>query len=399
MKRCLMSVACRILLAVAVFVVVGCGGNKPSKPEAVTYYPPAPDPPRLQFLTSFSNAGDLIGDGKEGQSSFLEFIVGTEDDQTAAAEIRKPYGLAMRDGKIYICDIGAGAVHVIDLKGKTHSRLGKRGQLKNPVNITFAPDGTAYVCDTQRHQVAVFNARDQFVKYLGDPKQCMPIDLAILGDELIVADVAGGEVEVWSKEGKFLELLAKKGKLPGQLLMPTNLAIGLDGHIFVTDTGSSIVNVYNRKGSYLRSIGAPGDRPGFFARPKGLAMDAKGVIYVADSHWQNVQLFAPTGGLLLYFGGVSAKPWGLGLPAGLAIDTTCLPMLRSYVDKDFEPEYLLFLANQYGKNKICIYAFGKSRTAKYTEVKHTLKATIPPPPKPAKKFEAPKKPAEAPATP
>ena len=56
----------------------------------------------------------------------------------------------------------------------------------------------------------------------------------------------------------------------------------------------------------------------------------------------------------------------MGMPAGLAIDATSLSAFRSYVDKDFIPEYLLFVANQFGKHKIGVYAFGRSTKADYT---------------------------------
>jgi sugar lactone lactonase YvrE len=301
----------------------------------------------------------------ERRSSFADFIVGQE--ASTEGEITAPYGLAARDGKVYICDLGNHTVHVVDMARKAYAKLGGSKLLQNPVNITIAADGTKYVCDTGLRKVVVFDAEDRFLRFLGDPAKCTPSALAVYGGELYVADVGGAEVEVWAMDGKLKRVIARKGTGPADLHMPTNIAIGPGGRVFVSDTVASTINVYDTKGDYLGSVGAPGDSPGFFARPKGIAIDPAGRIYAADAQWEIVQLFAPDGQLLLFFGGGGPDPQGMGMPAGLAIDATSLPAFRSYVDKDFVPEYLLFVANQFGKHKIGVYAFGRSTKADYSK--------------------------------
>ncbi len=347
-------------LSVTMLLALGCDGQGGAGPTV--FYPQAPDPPRLQFLMSFSDPAQWA---RPRRSSFSDFIVGTEKGKQGM--IRGPYGLAARDGKLYICDLGAHRVHVIDMINKTYKLLGKPGQIRNPVNITLGPDGTKYVCDTQLGRVLVYNAADKLVKTLGDPRTCIPSDLAIMGRELLVADIAGAELEVWDRDGKFLRIIAGKGKEPGQLSMPANIEIGPGDRIFVSDTMASIINVYSRTGKYIGSVGMPGDRPGYFARPKGIAIDDAGRIYVADAQWEIVQLFAPTGKLLMFFGGASGAVTGMGMPAGLVIDRSMMPVFQKYVDEDFEAEYLLFVANQFGEHKIGVYAFGQSKTADYSQ--------------------------------
>jgi hypothetical protein len=94
-------------------------------------------------------------------------------------------------------------------------------------------------------------------------------------------------------------------------------------------------------------------------------------VFVADAQWEVVQVFSPGGQLLMFFGGVSDKPDGMGMPAGIAIDRTSLAAFSHLVDEDFEAEYLLFVSNEFGKNKIGVYAFGKSRTADYSPTKRS----------------------------
>lgn len=377
------SFVCRLLLILVLSLAFGCGNEVKPPDEPKIFYPKAPDLPRLQFLTSFSNTGGWASPANdEGGFSLLDFVLGTKAGAADFdVEIDMPYGLGVRDGKLYVCDVGIKVVHVIDMKNRAYKRLGNKRILKNPVNITFAPDGTAYVCDTGISRVAVFDKEDKFVKYLGSARYCAPMDVAIRGDELIVANVRKTTIEAWGKDGKIHDELAKGGELPGQLTRPTNVAVAPDGRIFVADTGASVVNVHDREGTYLRSFGAPGDRPGFFARPKGIAIDDEGIVYVVDAQWQNVQMFAPSGGFLLLFGGASNKRGGMSIPACVIIDKTMMPLFERYIDPDFKAEYLLFMSNQYGANKVAVYAYGKSRTGKYIPVKHAPGATTAPAPK------------------
>ncbi len=351
-----MSTSCRLASfltfgALLLLALTGC--NKPEGQEAnLIFYPPPPDIPRLQFLVSFSSAEHWI----ERRSSFRDFVTGASGEERG--DIKNPYGMAISNGKLYICDLGSKLVHVIDMANKAYDVLGAPGQVKNPVNITIDSDGTKYVCDTNKRRVVVFDANDKFVRDIGDPSSCVPIDLAIWKDKLFVVDIKGAEVEVWSRDGSLLSTISSKGRGPTQLRMPTNLEIGPNGHVYVVDTELTIVKEFDQAGKFIRTYGAPGDRPGYFARPKGIAIDPEGRIYVADSQWEVVQVFAPDGQLLLYFGGATPGPEGMGLPAGLIIDKTSLEVFRSLIDKEFKAEYLLLVANQFGVNKIAVYAYG-----------------------------------------
>ena len=345
-------------LALAVALLTGCGGGKQAE-RPLVFYPPPPDAPRLQYLLT-------ITDAKEWQarpsSSFADFIVGSAKTAESPTELKSPYGVAMRNGKIYVCDLGQMRVHVIDVVNKRYTTLGTRDQVAKPANITIDADGTKYVCDAGRQQVLVFDAEDQFVRAMDDPKRCTgPISVAVWKDELYVADALGGKIEVWTKDGQLKRTISSKGKGPPQLSRPSCVAFGPQGHLFVTDMELAVVKEFDTEGKYIKSIGMPGDRPGYFARPKGLAIDPVGRLYVADSQWDKIQIFTPEGQLLLFFGESSPLPHGMVTPTGVAIDATSIEAFRKYVNKDFEPEYLVLVTNQFGANRLIIHAFGHAK--------------------------------------
>ena len=51
-------------------------------------------------------------------------------------------------------------------------------------------------------------------------------------------------------------------------------------------------------------------------------------------------------------------PGAFVLPSTLAVDKTSIPYFQEFVHPDFDVEYLLFVANQYGNHLVNVYAFG-----------------------------------------
>ena len=103
------------LACVTVLALLGLAGcQQPVSEKRDTgpvFFPPPPSQPRLQFLTSYS--------GKEVSSttkrSFLETYVLGDTSTVPQGVIAQPYGLAIHNGKIYVCDVGTNNIKVIDI--------------------------------------------------------------------------------------------------------------------------------------------------------------------------------------------------------------------------------------------------------------------------------------------
>jgi DNA-binding beta-propeller fold protein YncE len=347
------------LAAASILLVAGCASQpKTAVTDSHVYYPEPPAPPRIQFLTSFSDGQHWVSQSK---SSFAEWVVGEDTKAKTSTGFESPYGVAIHNKKLYICDVALNKVHIVDLATRAYSVLGPADRIRNPVNLTIDADGTKYLCDTSVRKILVFDPNDRLITEIGETTSWMPIDCAIKGDELYITDTTGGKVEVYSKQGRHLRTISEKGMGPDQLTNPTNLEVGPDGRLYVVDTFLQIVKVFNpADGAFVGSIGGPGANIGSFARPKGIAIDSSGAVYVTDAQWDVVQIFNPDGQLLATFGAPGKFPYSLGLPAGIIIDKTTVDIFEPYLAKDFKPEYLLFVVNQFGKHKIGVFAFGKN---------------------------------------
>jgi DNA-binding beta-propeller fold protein YncE len=350
----------RLPVIFAACMVLGLAGGcatKSAAPKTYTFFPPAPDEPRIQFLTVFNSDLDL-GRGH----SFEDYITGVT---TTTQPLIKPYGVAVYDGKVFVCDTVAGNIQVFDFKARRSSYFAPAGEGKFqlPINITIDRDGTRYVADTGRCQVLIYRADGTFLEAIGKKDEMRPSDVAITADRLYVADLLNHCVKVYGKaDHKLLFAIPAEGQSKdGRLLSPTNLALDQPhNRLLVSDTGGNTVQIYDLDGKYLRGIGRAGVAAGMFARPKGVAVDRQGIAYVADAAMQVVQLFDMEGRLLMYFAQSGASTQGEAiLPAAVKVDYDNLGYFQKFVAPGRQIDYLIFVISQFGSQKVSVYGFLK----------------------------------------
>jgi len=340
----------------------GCASAPETDDNQPIYYPPLPNPPRIQFLKTFTTKDDL---GKQ-TSAFADFVAGGEQKETGLIE--KPYGVAIHDGKIYVVDTRGPGYGVFDLTLKQfHFVAGNgAGVMRKPINITIDADGTKYVTDTGRNQVLVYGKDDRFIRAYGKEKQFKPSDVALINDQIYVADVGNHKIHVLDRAtGKTIRQFSKGGSKPGELFHPTNLAVSPDKTLFVADTSNYRIQEFSTDGKYLRHFGSVGSGLGKFARPKGIAIDQESRLYVVDAAFENVQVLNTDGKLLLFFGAPGDRRSDINLPTKVVIDYANAALFQQFAAPDFQIEYVILVASQFGVNKVNVYGFGKMRGLEY----------------------------------
>ena len=344
--------------------LAGCATVNTNAPVASgpVFYPPLPNAPRIQHLTTIASERDL---NPLAAGGFAQFILG---DEPGGQQLRQPYGVAMFDGKLYVADSKAPGLAIFDLVRRQFSLVtgSGNGRMKRPINVTIDSDGTKFVTDTGQNQILVYDQADRFVTAFGREGQFKPVDTAISGDRLFVADIQHHQIQVLDKRtGDVRYAFGTPGSKPGELYHPTNLAIGPDGDIYVVETSNYRVQRFTQEGKSVRVYGSVGDQPGLFTRPKGIALDRTGRLYIGDSAFENVQIFSNEGNLLMFFGQPGDKAEGLNLPAGVSIDYDNVDRFRQYADSRFKIEYLILVASQFGPNKVDVFGFGTMAGADY----------------------------------
>ena len=130
------------LLSLLVVAPFGCA-TPTATDSGPIFYPPPPQRPRIQFLTSISGAEDVEG----GNSALMTFLVG---DLQGGRRFRKPTAVTAHDGAIYVADSGWDSVVVVDLKENTFDTIRDRGMGKLQVPVAIAIDACAGPC-ADRH--------------------------------------------------------------------------------------------------------------------------------------------------------------------------------------------------------------------------------------------------------
>jgi DNA-binding beta-propeller fold protein YncE len=358
------------LFALILLLLAGCATAPPPVKEPPVFYPGPPDPPRIQFLRSFSGSDDLV----PPRSAFAKFVTGGRE---TIVILDKPYGIAGYKGKIYVCDTNA-TVMVLDLEKKTFAPMEGvhgLGKLMQPINISVDKDGNKYVADPVRGQVVMFDKNDFYVKAFGPVEGWKPVDAMVFEGLLYVVDEKNGEIKIFDiQSGSLRNSIGKKGEdAKGKLGLPTNIAFDKDGYLYVADVGRFQIVKLDRDGNSRGVIGSLGKVPGSFARPKGIALDRQNRLYAVDAAFNNIQIFTAEGQLLLFFSQAGKGPGDLLLPAKVAVDYDNVKYFQQYAEPNFEIEYLLLVTNQFSPRRINVYGFGKEKGRTYLTDEEMMK--------------------------
>jgi len=352
----------RIALALPLLLAAGCQAPRAAERRQLVLFPPPPAEPRVQFLASLSGADDVV----EPQGSFARFVLG-DDEKRASQALNKPYGLAVRDGSVYVCDTKALALYRMDLAAKSFSAIGADGpgRLRKPINVAIDRLGYKFVADPERRQAVVFGPDDAYVTAFSLPEPAHPVDLAVTDTELYVLDNKTPQVVVFDRvSGKVARSFGRGGAGPGEFHLPSGIAIGPDGGVYVSDTMNWRVQKLTADGAPVESfgkggcVGMPGYRVGEFGRPRGIRVDSEGILYVVDGATEIVQMLDQDGRPLMRFGGPGDRPGSLCLPSSLAVADAPLGQLGGLAHERFRVRHFLLVASQCGPRPVSVYALG-----------------------------------------
>ncbi|MDH5247000.1 MAG: 6-bladed beta-propeller, partial [Betaproteobacteria bacterium] len=270
---------------------------------------------------------------EKDRNSLLRQVL-TGEGERGGEGLAKPYGVAAREGRIYVADSVGATVKVFDVPGRRFLVIGndEQGSLRQPLGLDVDARHNLFVVDAVSKYVKVFDIKGKFVRQLGGPKMLQrPTGVAVSedGERVYVVDTGGVErreehrVRVFNgTSGAHLFDFGGRGSENGKFNLARDVAVAPDGRVYVVDTGNFRVQVFDRDGKYLNSFGSVGRQPGNFARPREVAVDREGRVYVSDAAFGNLQIFDAEGQLLMHIGerGERDQAARYMLPSGVAVD-------------------------------------------------------------------------------
>lgn len=312
-----------LLMAFHLFLV-SCA----AAPQVVTerfYWPPPPNPPRIEWIKAYSSQLDIE---MSGFQRFLAAITGGD----VPISLLKPVEVkSLPDlNRFYVSDLGRAAVMVFDLANHELRNLvtpDGATPILHPLSIVNDSDNNLYVLERRSATILVFDSSERYQRAirLKTVSISNPVTLAIDKKKnlLYVADAASRKIVALDLDGKFQFGIGTKG----QFNLPVSIAVNSKGNIIVADAFEASIQIFGADGSFLSKFGRRGDSVGDFQLIKSVAVDSADNIYVVDGRSHTVSIFNQQGELLLVLGGYYAvsgsgkiAPGGFSVPIGIDID-------------------------------------------------------------------------------
>jgi tripartite motif-containing protein 71 len=257
----------------------------------------SPDGQRIYVVDSnhrlvkyFNRAGKQLGsfgkvlDAKSGNEGFLN-----------------PLYIAVNPkGDVYVTDRSAAIIQIYSGTGKYISKFTPKTDQPDfswsPLSLAFDKKGLMYVVDAKKdqHRILVFDANGQLKLEFGKEGNAngefeFANGLTVNSNgDIYVADSNNSRVQVFTKTGKFKQVIGKGGK--NTLGHPVALGFDDKGQLNVSDTFAHAVMVYDTTGKFLFKYGAYGNGDGQFMFPMGLAV-YQNTVYVVDREGKRIEVW------------------------------------------------------------------------------------------------------------
>jgi DNA-binding beta-propeller fold protein YncE len=172
-------------------------------------------------------------------------------------------------------------------------------------NYVMYRDGYFYFFSSSKMQVAVtdkkgvFQKGYDFAEILEIPEKDRPdteifgFNLDPLGNMLFTIPVLF-KAYVVSPEGKVTGAFGKAGSGPGLFGIVSGIAMDDQGNYLVVERLRSVVMVFDKEFRFLKEFGYRGDKPGNLIRPSEVAVGSSGKLYVTQVAKQGVSVFSLT---------------------------------------------------------------------------------------------------------
>jgi len=239
-------------------------------------------------------------------------LIGTGTPGYSDSQVNNPYGLVIRDGALYFCDLDNQRVRRLDLKARRTTAIAGNGQR------AYAGDGGAATSGSLNmpHEIA-FDSRGNLYIAERDNHVIRKID----GATGVMSTLAGTGVPGFSGDG---------GRASSaQLRQPHSIAVGPDGQLLVCDVGNHRIRAVDLSTEIIETIGGTGEplstpdgaplNGSPLNGPRTMAIDRDGTIYLALREGNTIYRIDPRRRRLHHVAGTGEQGYsGDGGPARLA---------------------------------------------------------------------------------
>lgn len=310
MKNALVLIACLCATGCAPGSVMNATNADASM---AMVWPEPPQEPRIRFLYSLSQPGD-IGIKPGIFTRFMQVFAGKD-----AQGMARPYAIAADDELICVVDPGLKVLHLFMPGQSKYEVIRAAGEesFQSPVGVSLGAE-TIFVTDSVAGKVFVFDRAGNHRRTIGGLARPTGVAYHAGSGRVYVVDTLQHGIHVFDESGSRLSGFGSRGRGPGEFNFPTFVALSGDS-LLVNDTMNYRIQAMTLEGVPVSAFGEIGDGSGQFALSKGVGVDLHGHVYVADGLSNHVQIFDTDGRFLLAFGGTGSQVGWFRIPAGIHV--------------------------------------------------------------------------------
>ncbi|QOY36248.1 6-bladed beta-propeller [Anaerobacillus isosaccharinicus] len=214
-----------------------------------------------------------------------------------------PYGISGdNQGRVFVADMYNGDISIHDSKGEFIEyfapNLSKEKRITSPAGLRII-NNHVYVTDIQANKVIVLNMSGEITLEIGgfgeNPGQFLAPNAVTADSEgnIYVVDTGNQRVQSFDKEGNFLNIINGASSSDGSSVFvnPRGIGISSSGTIYVVSNLTHIVYGFDKDGKELFQFGGLGEGPGQLYLPNGLYIDENNKIFITDTINQRISVF------------------------------------------------------------------------------------------------------------
>ena len=181
-----------------------------------------------------------------------KFITAVGSHRNKSLQFNIPTGIAIHpvSKKMYVTESLNYRIQILNPDLTSHSMFGSKGsgkgQFNEPRGIAFDSEQNVYVGENRSDTIVqVFSSSGDHLRSLGETKLNCPHDVAIdSNDTIYVCDTDNHQICIFNSQGELLRSFGTKGKLPGQFEHPYGIAVDKSGLIYVSDRNNGRVQIF-----------------------------------------------------------------------------------------------------------------------------------------------------------
>lgn len=210
--------------------------------------------------------------------------------------IKQPFGVAYRDGRLYVSQMEIGNVLVFAEDFDYLYTIGKKGsgpgELATTGGVEVDGAGNVYVADTSNAKIVVYTPDGKLVKEIPVTYPLVP---RVFEDQRLYV-TSFDSIKVFSLPGyEEISSWGRRGRQDAEYDFPNGIAIGDAGEtIYVSDGNNLRLKRLNREGENVWIVGKPPedilDTDRIFGLPAGMVL-VDGVLYIVDPLNGRVHLY------------------------------------------------------------------------------------------------------------